>query len=186
MMIARPTPASAAAPVMTRNTNTWPPAPYTREKATNVRLTALSMSSTHMNRMMALRRVSTPTTPIENRTAEKNSASASIGPPLAQDHGADDRGQQHHARDLERQQVLVEQRPGDRGDRALGGHLLGRVSGRQCERLGGGAVDQREQLGQQPEAHRAGGELPAERSGIGDRRRLPEVEEHDHEQEHDH
>ena len=40
--------------------------------ATNDRFTALSMSSTHMKMMIALRRVSTPTTPIVNSTAEKN------------------------------------------------------------------------------------------------------------------
>ena len=72
MMIASPTAASAAATVMTKNTNTCPATPYTCANATNVRFTALSISSTHMKMMIALRRVSTPTTPIVNSTAEKN------------------------------------------------------------------------------------------------------------------
>src|SRR5215212_4384783 len=101
MMIASPTAASAAATVITKNTNTCPPAPYDCANATKVRLTAFSMSSTHMNTMIALRRTSTPNTPITKSTAEKNSASASMffSALLAEDHGADDRGEQQHARD---------------------------------------------------------------------------------------
>src|SRR5581483_973285 len=78
MMIASPTAASAAATVMTKNTNTWPATPYAWANAMKVKFTALSISSTHMNTMIALRRTSTPNTPITNRTAEKKSASASI------------------------------------------------------------------------------------------------------------
>src|SRR5690349_3125233 len=120
MMIASPTAASAAATVMTKKTNTWPPTPYTCEKATKVRFTALSISSTHMKTMIALRRVSTPTTPIVNSTAEKNSDSASIGwrPPSAQRDRPDDRGQQQHAGDLEREQILLEEWSGDGCDDA--------------------------------------------------------------------
>src|SRR5438067_10210382 len=100
----------------------------------NDRLTALSMSSTHMKMMIALRRVSTPTTPITNSTAEKKSASGSIGiPPLADHHRADDRGEQQHTRHLERQQVLVEERAGHRRDRAARRDLLGGVSRGQRE-----------------------------------------------------
>src|SRR6478609_5845417 len=121
MMIASPTAASAAATVMTKNTNTCPAAPYTCAKATKERFTALSMSSTHMKMMIALRRVSTPTTPIVNSTALKKSDSASIGflPASAEHDGANHRREQQHARHLERQQILIEQRPGDRRDRAV-------------------------------------------------------------------
>ena len=42
MMIAKPTTASAAATVMTKNTNSWPSMPTYLENATNVRLTAFS------------------------------------------------------------------------------------------------------------------------------------------------
>src|SRR5262250_2754913 len=107
-----------------------------------VRFTAFSISSTHMNTMIALRRISTPTTPITNNTAEKNSASASIAasgglaPLLAEDHGADDRGEQQDARHLEGEQVVLEQRAGDRRDDAFGRHLLRDVPRRQRERLG--------------------------------------------------
>src|SRR3712207_3788495 len=115
MMIASPTAASAAATVITKNTKTWPAAPYTRAKATKDRFTALSISSTHMKMMIAFRRVRTPTTPIVNSTAEKNSASASNSPPrLAQHDRANDRHQQQHAGHFERQQVLVEDRKSTR------------------------------------------------------------------------
>src|SRR4029079_6543167 len=121
MMIASPTAASAAATVMTKKTKTCPATPYTCANATEVRFTALSISSTHMKTMIALRRVSTPTTPIMNRTALKNNDSLSMGtlPALPQHDGPDDRRAEQHARDLEGQQVLVEHRRGHRRDRAL-------------------------------------------------------------------
>src|SRR5919198_1646277 len=107
MMIASPTAASAAATVITKNTNTCPPTPYTCENATKLRFTALSISSTHMNTMIALRRVSTPTTPMVNSAAEKKSASASmfllLRSSATKHHGAHDGCQQQHARDLERE-----------------------------------------------------------------------------------
>src|SRR5438093_1874361 len=118
MMIARPTAASAAATVITKNTNTCPATPCTCANATNVRFTALSISSTHMKMMIALRRVSTPTTPIVNSTAEKNSDSGSIDSPPAEDDGTDDRHEQQDARELEGEQVIREQRSRDRRDGA--------------------------------------------------------------------
>src|SRR5436305_6783479 len=109
MMIASPTAASAAATVITKNTKTWPATPYACANATKVRFTALSISSTHMNTMIAFRGISTPNTPIANSTAEKNSASASmvslrLRPLFTQHHRSDDRREQQHARHLERQQ----------------------------------------------------------------------------------
>src|SRR2546429_7111474 len=59
-MIARPTAASAAATAITKNTKIWPATPSDWASATNVRFTALSISSTHMKMTMALRRSSTP------------------------------------------------------------------------------------------------------------------------------
>src|SRR5689334_15117269 len=123
MMIASPTAASAAATVITKNTNTCPVTPYACANATKLRLTAFSISSTHMNTMIALRRISTPNTPITNSTAEKKRASASIlflrlALLSAQHHRAHDGRQQQHARDLEGQEIIVEQRTGDRSDRA--------------------------------------------------------------------
>src|SRR5512140_148359 len=110
MMMARPTAASAAATVIVKTTKTWPVAPYSLLNATNERVTAFSISSTHMNRMIAFRRVSTPTTPTVNSTAERASASTSIDPPFAEHHGAHDRGEQQHARQFEGEQVLLEER----------------------------------------------------------------------------
>src|SRR4051794_951884 len=111
MMIASPTAASAAATVMTKNTNTCPATPYACAKAIKVRFTALSISSTHMKMMIAFRRVSTPTTPMVNSTAEKKSDSASIGvPPARQRDSSHDRREQQHARDLEGEQVFVKER----------------------------------------------------------------------------
>ena len=41
-----------------------------RAKVTSVRFTALSISSTHMNTTIALRRTSTPTAPMVNSSAD--------------------------------------------------------------------------------------------------------------------
>src|SRR4051794_32041637 len=92
------------------------------------------MSSTHMKMMIALRRGSTPTTPMQKSTAEKNSDSASIGfPPLADGDGAGDRGEEQDARHLEGEQVFPEERRGHGADHVALGHLLARVLGRHHE-----------------------------------------------------
>lgn len=85
-MIARPTLTSAAATTMMKNTNSCasspveylgPPKPeFTNaycifEKATSNRFTAFSISSMHMNTIMALRRTSTPVIPMQNSTSER-------------------------------------------------------------------------------------------------------------------
>jgi hypothetical protein len=73
MMIARPTTTSAAATTMTKKAMTWPSrAPLMRAKVTRLRLTALSISSMHMNTTIALRRTSTPTAPMENSSADSS------------------------------------------------------------------------------------------------------------------
>src|SRR5690349_17071020 len=114
-MIARPTAASAAATVITKKTKTWPESPCTVDRATKVRLTALSISSTHMKITIALRRTRTPATPITNRIAETIRAGPSSisDPPLGEDYRADDRCEQQHGGQLERHQVLLEERLGD-------------------------------------------------------------------------
>ena len=127
MMIANPTAASAAATVITNNTKTWPANPYSRENAMNVRFTALSINSTHMNTMIALRRVSTPITPMVKRSAEKNSASTTMShhfvgnvgravrllglvfaSTATDHHSADHRRQQEHAGHLEGEEIVGE------------------------------------------------------------------------------
>jgi hypothetical protein len=69
----RPTTTSAAATAITKKARTWPSrAPLVLAKVTNDRLTAFSISSMHMNTTMALRRISTPATPMPNRMAESS------------------------------------------------------------------------------------------------------------------
>ena len=69
----------------------------------------MSMSSTHMKMMIAFRRVSTPTTPIVNSTAEKSERlsehrRSSVLPSTTAPTIADE---QQHARELEGQQVFA-------------------------------------------------------------------------------
>src|SRR5712691_4271587 len=71
MMIPKPTAASAAATVITIKTNNCPETSRKKlENATNVRFTALSINSMHMNIEITLRLTITPTTPIVKSTAE--------------------------------------------------------------------------------------------------------------------
>src|SRR2546421_570052 len=71
MMIPKPTAASAAATVITMKTNYCPDKSRKKlENATNVRFTAFSINSMHMNIEMTLRLTITPTTPIVKSTAE--------------------------------------------------------------------------------------------------------------------
>src|ERR1043166_4264117 len=71
IMIPKPTAASAAATVITMNTNNWPETSRKKlENATNVRFTAFNISSMHMNIEITLRLIITPTTPIVNSTAD--------------------------------------------------------------------------------------------------------------------
>src|SRR5688572_6327803 len=186
MMIASPTAASAAATVITKNTNTWPATPYACANATNARFTALSISSTHMKMMMALRRVRTPTTPMVNSTAEKKMASASTLPPSSQDHRADDRGQQQDAGELERQQVFGKKRPGDRRDHAFPLHLSRDRARLQRQGFGHPGPRQRSDLREHREADQTCRDLPPLAPGVGQLGRMAEVEQHDHEQEHHH
>src|SRR5262245_280847 len=164
MMIASPTAASAAATVITKNTNTCPPMPYCCAKAMKLRFTALSMSSTHMDTMIALRRINTPIRPITKSTAEKKSASASIFFPalFAEHHRADDRREQQDARDLEGEQVFVEERRGDRRDRPGLRDFPGRESLRKGQRRGCACLGVREGLRKDREHDREGSGLPHE------------------------
>ena len=70
--MARPTAASAAATVMTKNTMICPSAvPIDRPKATKLRLTAFSMISIESRIVIRLRRTNTPAVPMANRIAER-------------------------------------------------------------------------------------------------------------------
>ena len=71
-MIASPTTTSAAATTIVKNAKTCPSRlPCIRAKATNARFEALSISSTHMNTTMALRRNSMPNAPRLNSIAAR-------------------------------------------------------------------------------------------------------------------
>src|SRR4051812_20193983 len=140
-----PRPPPPAATVRTKKTTPCPATPYACANAMNVRFTALSISSTHMKMMIALRRVSTPTTPMVNSTAEKKSDSASIRvPPPCERNGADDCREQEHARDLEGEQVFVKQGSGDGLDCAVRRDLRRRVVGRKPQRLRRSGASHRE------------------------------------------
>jgi hypothetical protein len=72
MIIARPTAASAAATVITKNTNNWPiELPKYEEKATSVRLAEFNISSTDIKTIIAFLRIRTPETPTININALK-------------------------------------------------------------------------------------------------------------------
>src|SRR5262245_23765047 len=71
MMIARPTAASAAATVITMNTNSCPPtSPKKPDSETSDKFTAFSINSMHRNIVMALRLIKTPTAPMVKSRAE--------------------------------------------------------------------------------------------------------------------
>jgi len=73
-MMARPIATSAAATVMTKNTNTWPSSESSwRAKATKARFAAFSINSIDMKMTSALRRTRTPINPITNTTPLKAS-----------------------------------------------------------------------------------------------------------------
>src|SRR5690606_21656957 len=115
MMSASPTAASAAATVITKNTNTCPSIPTARESATKARFTAFSISSMHRKSTIAFRRNTTPAVPIVNRIADRISDSVNTShPPLGQEHRTDDRGEQQYRRQLERHHEIAEQRLRDR------------------------------------------------------------------------
>src|SRR5215472_5846718 len=72
MMMARPTAASAAATTMTKKTKTWPETWFHRcEKATKVRLTALSINSIDMKMVMMFRLIRKLAAPTEKSTAAR-------------------------------------------------------------------------------------------------------------------
>src|SRR5512145_2282350 len=117
---ARPTAASAAATVTTMKAKTPPAASPRYEPAdTNATFTPFSISSTLIRMMSTFLRATTPTTPMQNRIAERSRyADDSIIPSpalsyllLRQGDRPDHGGEEQHRGDLEREQVVGEQRP---------------------------------------------------------------------------
>ena len=79
-MMPRPTTASAAATTRMKNTAVCPSMlPTVRDRATKLRLTALSISSMHISITRALRRTSTPTAPMPNSTAPSTRYHVAVG-----------------------------------------------------------------------------------------------------------
>src|SRR2546429_159472 len=75
---AAPRAAPTAAAAVRKTTKVGPATPSCWASATNVRFTALSISSTHMKMTMALRRSSTPATPSANSTAVAGSVGRAV------------------------------------------------------------------------------------------------------------
>jgi hypothetical protein len=72
-MIANPTATSAAATTILKNTNICAEGSlYILENATSSKFTAFSISSMHMNMIIALRRMSVPMIPMLNKARLKN------------------------------------------------------------------------------------------------------------------
>ena len=85
-MMASPTLTSAAATTMMKKTNNCPSVPAVDaifpastaafkcifENATSNRLTAFNINSMHIKIMIALRRVNTPTIPMQNKARDRN------------------------------------------------------------------------------------------------------------------
>src|SRR5207302_9075744 len=121
-MMASPTATSAAATAITKNTMAWPSAVPSRwPNATKATFAAFSISSIDMKITSGSRRTITPTTPMENSTAESARyhdsggmiTGSALAPPGQQEH-ADHGGQQQHRRHLEGKQIIGEQEAGDR------------------------------------------------------------------------
>src|SRR5581483_6231319 len=203
-MMPRPTTTSAAATTITKNTIDWPPTSSSmRANVMNVRLTALSMSSTHMNMISTLRRTSSPTAPMVNSTAATDRYHAPgtlISPrplelgvgfarlvvggrvrPAHEHDGRHDGDHQQRRGDLEGQQVGAEQRPAELLHvRPRAGQLARRRLG---PRRPHGRVDEPEELGQ-PEHPDQQGDRALGLQHVDDPlARPPHTEQHDHEQE---
>src|SRR5262245_24422538 len=117
MTSARPTAASAAATVMTKNKMICPSAvPRYRSTATNVKLTAFSMISIDSRIVIRFRRRKMPAVPMANSTADSIKYEFRVGSGMVarrflsrDDDGADHRNENEHGRRLERERVLAEE-----------------------------------------------------------------------------
>src|SRR3954464_5306322 len=140
-----------------------------------------------MKMMIAFRWTRTPTTPMMKSAAVSASDSASTGgPPPAKYDGASDRHQQQNARELECQQIILEQGLGDGAHRIQLLELLLVEVARHDELLGQLGAEDHHDLAQEAKPDEPGGELPARPACVGELRWMAEIEQHDHEQEHHH
>src|SRR5512132_904894 len=135
--MARPTPTSAAATAMMNRANTAPAtSPCIAPNAIRLMLTALRMSSIDISTSTVFLRAMTPYTPVQKRIAPSSRnwlriSSSTASPVLpGDDDGADQRGEQQHRDDLERDQVLGEDRVAHGGRVAAGVGARGLVDRR--------------------------------------------------------
>src|SRR5262245_26927852 len=185
---ASPTATSPAATAIVNTPNTWPVRLLSwRLKAMRFRLAAFMINSIDIRMTMTLRRISTPIMPIENssrlmtRTWEGGtgmSPSAFLDR-TRQDDGGDHRDQQEQRRDLERQQVVREDRLPHRLEVAALPQYRGGLVDR---RDGAAAVDRQDDRDDgQPQAARDDTVRPDLRS-----RGVAQVDQHDDEEEQHH
>src|SRR3954469_591739 len=142
-----------------------------------------------MKMMITLRWIRTPMTPMMNRAAVKKSDSASTGNPLpaATEHNrARDCHKQQHARQLERQQIVLEQRIRDYAHDIQLLQLLRVEVTRNYKLLWELGAQDDHDLAQQTETDQSRRQFPPGAAHVGDFRRMAEIEQHNHEQEHDH
>src|SRR5207247_8951394 len=89
--------------------------------AIRARWAPFSMISSESRTISGFLRNSTPSAPVENRNAATARYQATSGPCIgwlpsrvrSQDHAADRRHEQHDRRDLEREQVIRDEKPAD-------------------------------------------------------------------------
>src|SRR3982751_455554 len=97
-------------------------------------------------------------------------------PSSAEDHGAGNRHQQQHARQLEREQIVLEERRRDRAHRIQLLQLLLVEITRHNQLLREFRAKNDHDLAEEAEPNETSRQLPAEASGVRQLRRVPEVQ----------
>src|SRR6266849_6161151 len=121
------------------------------------------------------------------RAAVRASDSASTGgPPSSEYHRARYRNKEEDARQLERQQIVPEERLRYHAHGVQLLQLLLAEVGRNDELLRELGPDDHHDLAEKSEAYHSGRQLPPGAPGVCKLRWMPEIEQHDHEQKHHH
>src|SRR4051812_8322142 len=140
-----------------------------------------------MKMMIAFRWTSTPITPMMKSAAVSARDSASTdGPPAPEHHRAGDGDEEQDAGELEGEQVVPEQWLRDRTDGVQLLQLLLVEITRHYQLLRQLRTENHHDLAQQAESDEPGGQLPTRTARGRQLRWMPEIEEHDDEQEHHH
>src|SRR5216117_2138507 len=122
-----------------------------------------------------------------NSAAVRASDSASTdGSPPSEYDGSGNRDKEKHARQLERQQIVLEERLRDHADGIQFLELLLVVTGGHDQLLRQLGANDHHDLAQQPESNEPSREPPSRTAQVSELRWMSEVEQHDHEQKHDH